>query len=47
MTVYVMNYKGTIYGVYTSYTKAIEAAEAKFGVEATLYDVAITQKEVQ
>lgn len=48
MSVYIVNCKGTIYGVYSTYEKAVEFAEGKFGRSALmcLY-VSILEKEVK
>lgn len=45
MTVYIVNYKGTIYGVFDSLKKASEFADTAFGVNNL--DVNVTEYEVE
>ena len=48
MTVYIVNFRGTIYGVFDSHDKARTFAEIKFGRNAMMaLDVSILDKEVQ
>lgn len=44
MTVYIVCFRGTVYGVYDSREKALKAAKAQYG---DIYDVNILEKEVK
>lgn len=44
MTVYIVCFRGTVYGVYDSREKALAGAKAEYG---DLYDVEILEKEVK
>ena len=47
MTVYIVNYRGTVYDVFDSRDKAYEFAERKFGRNAMMaWDVSILEKVV-
>lgn len=47
MKVYIVNYRGTIYGVFDSKDKAWTYTESKFGRNAMMaLDVSILEKEV-
>ena len=44
MKVYIVCFRGTVYGVYDSREKALASAKAEYG---DLYDVEILEKEVK
>ncbi len=47
MKVYIVNYRGTVYGVYDSRDKAYEFAEREFGRSALMsLDVSILERTV-
>ena len=47
MKVYIVNYRGTIYGVFDSHDKAWTFTEGKFGRNAMMsLDVGILEREV-
>ena len=47
MKVYIVNFRGTIYGVFSSQDRAYQYAELKFGRNAMMcLDVTISSKEV-
>ena len=47
MKVYVVSYRGTVYGVFDGYDKAWEFTEGKFGRNAMMFlEATILEKEV-
>ena len=47
MFVYIVNYRGTVYGVYDSYDKAYDFIESEFGRSALMaLDASIVKREV-